>query len=462
MSLNSQFNTSLNAMLQAAALAGHKITVGSGYRSPERQQELWDQAVRKYGSPEAARKWVAPPGKSKHNQGLAADLQYDSDVAKEWAHQNAGAYGLHFRMSHEPWHIEPLSTTAQASAGGTPTMSRAPYIDNQGFYQRVQGYEPPMEPGGLLGMPGGGAGLLDMQPSLGDSLIMMGEMSRRSGPDPHVMNMVQAKQEFKRDLVLKAMEGPEKTALERQLEAAGFVPGTAEYRRAMLTAILRPSTQVNVGGKQTPTPIPGTQWVDPKDASKGFYPIDPQGTPTGGIEYLPGSPETRPSDTTAKGTAIAQNLYSNLAELEALTADPDVDLTGIGGIWQEYRTSPNLVNKGVNAVLKFLGVSTETDPKTAKAVSIAVSLRNYILSERSGAAVSPSEQQRFEAELPTPGQDATTFQMNIQRTMQNIQYIEESIAKQQGRPTPEFTRPASMPTDIDSALDQLETEIELR
>jgi LAS superfamily LD-carboxypeptidase LdcB len=46
-----------------------RVTLNSGYRSPERQAFLFDRAVRKYGSVEAARKWVAPPGKSMHNAG---------------------------------------------------------------------------------------------------------------------------------------------------------------------------------------------------------------------------------------------------------------------------------------------------------------------------------------------------------------------------------------------------------
>lgn len=82
------------------------VTINSGYRSPERQQELWLEALRKYGSPEAARKWVAPPGNSQHNKGNAADLGYQSDAARKWVHENAGNYGLSFPMSHEPWHIE--------------------------------------------------------------------------------------------------------------------------------------------------------------------------------------------------------------------------------------------------------------------------------------------------------------------------------------------------------------------
>lgn len=82
------------------------LKVSSGYRSKERQAQLWADALKKYGSPEKARKWVAPPGNSKHNHGSAADLKYLDPKAKEWVHANASKYGLAFPLNHEDWHVE--------------------------------------------------------------------------------------------------------------------------------------------------------------------------------------------------------------------------------------------------------------------------------------------------------------------------------------------------------------------
>lgn len=107
--LDAAFRNSLSALIAGAPPEiAAQIGIQSGFRSPERQAELYQQAIAKYGSPEAARKWVAPPGRSNHNHGGAADLSYGNDVAKKWVHDNAGAYGLGFRMGHEPWHIEPV------------------------------------------------------------------------------------------------------------------------------------------------------------------------------------------------------------------------------------------------------------------------------------------------------------------------------------------------------------------
>tara|TARA_R100000664_G_C2757512_1_gene145799 strand:+ start:1430 stop:2155 length:726 start_codon:yes stop_codon:yes gene_type:complete len=110
LNLDPKFSPALLKFLKASKDAGHDIDIYSGYRTLDHQKRLFEDAVKKYGSPEAARKWVAPPGKSKHNYGLAADLKYGTDKAQEWAHKNAEKYGLHFRMGHEPWQIELMET----------------------------------------------------------------------------------------------------------------------------------------------------------------------------------------------------------------------------------------------------------------------------------------------------------------------------------------------------------------
>lgn len=105
--MQGEFSSALEQMfVNAPPEIQAEMRVSSGYRSPARQAQLWQEALAKYGSPEAARKWVAPPGNSQHNHGNAADLKYLSPAAQEWAHQNAARYGLAFPLSNEPWHIE--------------------------------------------------------------------------------------------------------------------------------------------------------------------------------------------------------------------------------------------------------------------------------------------------------------------------------------------------------------------
>lgn len=118
--MDGAFRDSLAQMFAAAPLEIQQaLRIGSGARSNERQAELWDEAVRKYGSPEAARKWVAPPGMSRHNHGTAADLAFGNDAARAWVHANAANFGLHFPMAHEPWHVEPVGSRGHRDPSAT-------------------------------------------------------------------------------------------------------------------------------------------------------------------------------------------------------------------------------------------------------------------------------------------------------------------------------------------------------
>lgn len=85
------------------------IEIYSGYRTPQRQQELWDENAAKYPDPEVRDDYVARPGHSSHNYGLAADLRFASPEVQQWVHDNAAKYNLQFRMDHEGWHIEPAN-----------------------------------------------------------------------------------------------------------------------------------------------------------------------------------------------------------------------------------------------------------------------------------------------------------------------------------------------------------------
>ena len=109
-----------------------QVTILSAYRSYEHQQELFNNAVKKYGSEAAARKWVAPPGKSNHNGGLAVDLTFHTPQSREWVHANARRFGLEFPMSHENWHIEPLGKRTGEYKPSGKTWGGAPFSYKQG------------------------------------------------------------------------------------------------------------------------------------------------------------------------------------------------------------------------------------------------------------------------------------------------------------------------------------------
>lgn len=153
--LQADFQKRLATMIASMPKELGSVTINSGFRSVQRQQELWLEALKKYSSPEAARKWVAVPGNSQHNRGNAADLAYSSDASRKWVHANAGNFGLNFPMGHEPWHIEDSSArnkdtvaeidrltqaaTRQADAYSQITAGANEYTDSQRAEQQALG-----------------------------------------------------------------------------------------------------------------------------------------------------------------------------------------------------------------------------------------------------------------------------------------------------------------------------------
>ena len=123
----------LQDMLQDMSQAGLSPLICSSYRSQERQQELYDNKVqrvmaegvsREEAQAEAAR-WVARPGTSEHQTGLAVDIvslsnqmldeTQESTPEFQWLAENSWKYGFILRypedksektgIAYEPWHF---------------------------------------------------------------------------------------------------------------------------------------------------------------------------------------------------------------------------------------------------------------------------------------------------------------------------------------------------------------------
>ena len=112
------FASKLQALVDAS---NGRLSIESGYRDEATQQQLYDAAVAKYGPDEAAN-WVAPPGHSNHEKGIAADLSGDL----QWAHEHASEFGLYFPLSNEDWHIEPVGSRDPSTNGAYTTGPRGP------------------------------------------------------------------------------------------------------------------------------------------------------------------------------------------------------------------------------------------------------------------------------------------------------------------------------------------------
>ena len=93
----------------AAAADGVTMTITSGWRSPEFQQQLLDDAIATYGSLAAARQYVQTPEHSHHVLGQAVDM--GGAGADQWLIANGARFGLCQIYANELWHFE-LATDA--------------------------------------------------------------------------------------------------------------------------------------------------------------------------------------------------------------------------------------------------------------------------------------------------------------------------------------------------------------
>lgn len=110
----------MQAAATDAAAEGIEFEVNSGWRSPQLQEQLLEQAISDYGSREEAARWVATPETSSHVTGEAIDIgPFD---ASYWVSQYGAAYGLCQTYSNESWHFEFRS---EAPVSGCPH----PYSD---------------------------------------------------------------------------------------------------------------------------------------------------------------------------------------------------------------------------------------------------------------------------------------------------------------------------------------------
>lgn len=122
----------LQAMMDAAKKDGLSPIICSSYRTEEKQQDLYQDEVNDYSSQGYSReeaeamaaKWVAYPGTSEHQTGLAVDIvaldyqlldkKQENTEEQKWLMENSYKYGFILRypsdkseitgICYEPWH----------------------------------------------------------------------------------------------------------------------------------------------------------------------------------------------------------------------------------------------------------------------------------------------------------------------------------------------------------------------
>ena len=125
--VDSRIYPDLQEMFADARGAGYSLFVRAGYRSEEDQENLMEDKIEAYRqegysqreAEREAEKWVAKPGTSEHELGLAVDInaegQTDGNRLYQWLADHSWKYGFILRypaekeeitgIDYEPWHF---------------------------------------------------------------------------------------------------------------------------------------------------------------------------------------------------------------------------------------------------------------------------------------------------------------------------------------------------------------------
>ncbi len=107
------------ALIEAATAEGHRLYVGSGYRSQSYQVAVFAAQVARWGDEETANRYSARPGYSQHQLGTTIDFTTDfrgfrASGGPDWMRDNAHQFGFVLPYTaaavertgyiEEPWH----------------------------------------------------------------------------------------------------------------------------------------------------------------------------------------------------------------------------------------------------------------------------------------------------------------------------------------------------------------------
>jgi len=95
-------------MASAAEKVGVYLGIRSGFRSHEKQQELYRDYRRGWGN------LAARPGYSNHQSGRAVDIYIGNYAVYEWLRSHAKKFGFKRTVKREAWHWEYVGGTRAA------------------------------------------------------------------------------------------------------------------------------------------------------------------------------------------------------------------------------------------------------------------------------------------------------------------------------------------------------------
>jgi len=119
--LEPRLEKAVDRAIEAARRHGLELYVTSGLRSVDEQAVLWAEALDTYGSAAEAARWVLPPERSTHVQGLAVDVGPADGAA--WLGEHGSRWGLCQVYANEPWHFERVTANKGTCPAELPDAS---------------------------------------------------------------------------------------------------------------------------------------------------------------------------------------------------------------------------------------------------------------------------------------------------------------------------------------------------
>lgn len=141
--VDSRMYPALQQMMDDCRAAGLEPWICSSYRTSEKQEELFQNKVERLlavgyseeGAREEAARWVARPGTSEHETGLAVDIvdkgyqildrKQEQTPVQQWLMEHCARYGFILRyptdkseltgIGYEPWHYRYVGSEAAAA-----------------------------------------------------------------------------------------------------------------------------------------------------------------------------------------------------------------------------------------------------------------------------------------------------------------------------------------------------------
>jgi hypothetical protein len=254
--------------------------------------------------------------------------------------------------------------------------------------------------------------------------------------------------------VAKTLGKDNRTALEKQLIAAGLQPGTPGYQQAILQHLFTPRTVVNTGNPTKEYVPPGA--VGPAiggDPSKG-YPFPDPTDPTG-VRVIKPTGSTQATEGEVKSTGALASAKESINNIKRYV-DSGAQIAGVVGYGNEFLSSPDFWGTAARGAAELLqattGIDVAPDEKTLGALTETELLRTIIGQYVSGADVPEEQRQSFKMFMPSAGDSAEMIKIKLDRMSDYIDTLERAGQLRQRSTEPEVPVTPITDDELDEAF----------